>query len=106
MVHYAPSSAPVRTPDGGAVVGQFTTLAIGFAAFQVFSIDYVEADRRDAEGWNPDPPDSIARQMRLIWPQRLYAGDVEWPPPAFPNNQLDRLANWDMALRRRHDQVG
>jgi hypothetical protein len=46
MLHYAPSTAPVRTPEGGQVVGQFTTLAIGFAAFQAFTVDFVEAKRR------------------------------------------------------------
>lgn len=40
MLNYAPSAAPLPTPDGGQVVGQFTTLAIGFAAFQVFTVDY------------------------------------------------------------------
>jgi hypothetical protein len=44
MIHYAPSSAPLPTPNGGEVVGHFTTLAIGFAAFQVFSVDFVEAE--------------------------------------------------------------
>jgi hypothetical protein len=34
MIHYAPSSAPLPTPNGGEVVGHFTTLAIGFAAFR------------------------------------------------------------------------
>jgi len=49
--------------------------------------------------WNPGPPDSIAYAVRLIWPHRLRAGDVRWPPPAFPNDSFDRLVNWDMALR-------
>jgi hypothetical protein len=53
VVNYAPSSAPLPTPDGGEVVGQFTTLATGFAAFQVFTVDYVEADHREAVLWNP-----------------------------------------------------
>lgn len=100
MVHYAPSTAPLPTPDGSEVVGHFTTLAIGFAAFQVFSVDFVEAEVRNAKSWNPDPPDSIAPAIPLIWPHRLYAADVAWPPPAFPYDSFDRLANWDMALRR------
>ena len=100
MLNYAPSTAPVPTPDGGAVVGQFTTLAIGFAVFQVFTVDYVEADVRKAAVWNTGPPNSIRRAIRLIWPHRLRAGDVTWPPPCFPNNSFDRLVNWDGALRR------
>jgi hypothetical protein len=101
MVNYAPSAAPLPTPpDGNEVVGQFTTLAVGFAVFQVFTVDFVEAEVRKAKGWNPDPPDSIAHVIPLIWPHRLYAGDVAWPPPVFPNDSFDRLANWDLALRR------
>jgi hypothetical protein len=100
MLNYAPSTAPLPTPDGGEVIGQFTTLAIGFAAFQVFTVDYVEADRRKAVVWNTDPPKSIADMTRLIWPHRQRAADVAWPPLPFPNDSFDRLANWDSALRR------
>lgn len=100
MLDYAPSTAPLPTPDGGEVVGQFTTLAIGFAAFQVFTVDYVEADLRKAVVWNPGPPSSIAQAIRLIWPHRLRADDILWPPPAFPNDGFDRLANWERKLRR------
>jgi hypothetical protein len=99
MVNYAPSAAPLPTPDG-EVVGQFATLAVGSAVFQVFTVDFVEAEVRKAVVWNPDPPDSIAHAIPLIWPHRLRAGDVAWPPPAFPNDSFDRLVNWDMALRR------
>jgi hypothetical protein len=99
MLSYAPSTAPLPAPDGSEVAGQFTTLAIGFAFFQVFTVDFVEAEVRNAKGWDPDPPDSIANAIPLIWPRRLYAGDVAWPAPVFPNDSFDRLANWDMALR-------
>jgi hypothetical protein len=100
MVNYAPSAAPLPTPDGREVIGQFATLAVGSAVFQVLTVDFVEAEVRKAKVWNPDPPDSIAHAIPLIWPHRLRAGDVAWPPPAFPNDSFDRLVNWDMALRR------
>jgi hypothetical protein len=101
MVNYAPSTARLPARGGREVVGQFATLAIGFAVFQVFTVNFVEAEVRQAEGWNPDPPGGIAHGIPLIWPQRLYAGDVTWPPPeVFPNDSFDRLANWDNALRR------
>ena len=100
MVHYAPSTAPLPTPGGREVVGQFTTLAVGFTAFQVFTVGYVEAEVQRATVWNPGPPDSIAHAIPLIWPHRLGVGDVAWPPPAFPNDSFDRLANWDRRLRR------
>ncbi len=100
MVNYAPSEAPVPAPDWCEVVGQFAMMAVGFVAFQVFTVDYVEAEIRKAKVWNPGPPQSIADAIRLIWPHRLRAGNVTWPSPAFPHDSFDRLANWDMALRR------
>jgi hypothetical protein len=100
MVNYAPSAAPLPAPDGREVVGQFATLAVGSAVFQVLTVDFVEAEVRKAKVWNPDPPDSITHAIPLIWPHRLRASDVAWPLPAFPNDGFDRLVNWDMALRR------
>jgi hypothetical protein len=101
MLNYAPSTAPLPTPDGGEIIGQFTTLAIGFAAFQVFTVDYVEADVRKAVVWNPGPPNSVANAIRLIWPHRLRTSEFTWPPQVFfPNDSFDQLANWDGALRR------
>jgi hypothetical protein len=100
LVNYAPSLAPLPAADGSEVVGQFSTLAVGFAVFQVFTVDYVEADVREATAWNPGPPASIAGAIRLIWPHRTRASDVAWPPPAFPKDSFDRLVNWDLALRR------
>jgi hypothetical protein len=100
MIHYAPSSATLPTSNGETVDGQFATLAIGYAVFQVFTVDYVEAEVRQAVVWNPDPPKSIAHAVPLIWPHRLRASEIAWPPPAFPNGSFDRLVNWDMALRR------
>jgi hypothetical protein len=52
---------------GGEVVSQFTTLAVGFAAFQAFTVDYLEAEARSAVTWNSGPPASIAPAIRLIW---------------------------------------
>jgi len=99
MVHYAPSTALLPTPGGGEVAGQFTTLAVGFAVFQVFTVDFVEAEHREAVTWNPGPPRSLADAIQLIWPCRLGVGDVAWPRPAFPHDSFDRLANWDRKLR-------
>jgi hypothetical protein len=100
MVNYAPSTAPLPAADGGEVIGQLATLAIGSAVFQVFTVDYVEAEVRKATARVPSLPDSIADAIRCIWPHRPGAGDVAWPLPAFPNDSFDRLVNWDMALRR------
>lgn len=68
MIHYAPSSAGLPTPSGGTVVGQFATLAIGFIVFQMFTVDYVEAEAQQAEIWITDPPKTIAHALPLIWP--------------------------------------
>jgi len=103
MVSYAPSAAPLQAADGGQFVGQFATLAVGSTAFQVFTIDYVEAEARRATAQVPPLPDSLARAIHCIWPQRPGAGDVSWPLPAFPNDSFDRLVHWDMALRRGAD---
>jgi hypothetical protein len=53
MLNYAPSTAPLPTPDGSEVIGQFTTLAVGFAVFQVFTVDYVGAGVRKAKVGTP-----------------------------------------------------
>lgn len=100
VVNYAPSSAALPTRDGSEVVGQFTTLALGYAAFQIFTVDYVAADRHEAVVWNTRPPDSISSAILRIWPHLLGAGDVSWPLAAFSNGDFDRLVNWDKALRR------
>jgi hypothetical protein len=100
MVHYAPSQALLPTPSGAKVAGQFATLAIGYVVFQVFTVDYVQAEVQRAVVWNTDPPESIAHAVPLIWPHRLRAGEVAWPPPAFPNSSFAQLVNWGMALRR------
>lgn len=100
VANYAPSATRVLTADGGGVAGQFTTLALGFVTFQVFTVDYVEADRRKAGVWNPRAPESLRPAIPRIWPHLLGAGDVPWPTVAFPNDSFDRLVSWDGALRR------
>lgn len=97
MVDYAPSSAPLPTSDGSEIVGQFATLAIGSAVFQVFSVDFVEAEIRKAVVWNPDPPDSIADAVPLIWPHRLRAGDIAWPHPP---SRMTALTGWPIGTWR------
>ena len=100
VLNYAPSSAPLRTQDGGEIVGQFATLALGFAAFQIFTVDYVAATRYEAELWNSRPPPSIRPAVLPIWPHLLGAGPISWPPAVFANGDFDRLVSWDSALRR------
>ena len=76
-----PPCSPVMVPNDA--------LAVGFAVFQVFTVDYIEAEGRKAKVWNSGPPASIADAIPLIWPHRLRANDVAWPSPAFPNDTFD-----------------
>ena len=55
-VRYAPSSAPLPTPDGSRVEGHLATFTLGFVAFQVFTVDYVAADQHNAALWNTCAP--------------------------------------------------
>ena len=87
VVNYPPSSAALSTPNGGEVAGQFTTLALGPAAFQVFTVDYVEATWREAVVWSTRSPDSIGSAIPHIWPHLLGAGADSWPSAAFPKRR-------------------
>jgi hypothetical protein len=48
---YAPSTAPLPTRDGIPVQGHFTTFALGYVAFQVFTVDFIAAEQHRAAGW-------------------------------------------------------
>jgi hypothetical protein len=96
-VMYAPSSAPLPTVGGTAIEGHFTTLALGYITFQVFTVDFIAAEQHGARDWNAGPPPSIRVALPQIWPPQ--SDDVRWPPPAFPNDQWARLVTWDDALR-------
>lgn len=77
MLNYAPSAAALPAPVGGEVAGHFSTLAAGFAVFQVFTVDYVEADVPRARAWNLASP-----AIPLIWPYRLRTAMSLGRPPA------------------------
>lgn len=96
---YSPSTAPLPTGDGTPLEGHFTTFALGYVAFQVFTVDFISAERHKALSWNTDPPASIRPGLPRIWPNP-QTPRLEWPPPAFPNDQWARLVSWDGALRR------
>ena len=95
-VRYEPSAAPLFCAAGGVLNAHITTLALGYVALQVFSVDYLEAERRGASrGW-PEIPEAIRPGIVAIWPIK---GTVEWPPPCFPRAHWDRLVTWAGALR-------
>jgi hypothetical protein len=97
-VNYEPSSAPLPTEDGAPVVGHLTTFTLGFAVFQVFTVDFLAADQHRAVVWNAHVPDSLTHALTRIWPQQLVPRDITWPPPAFPREDWHRLVAWNGEL--------
>jgi hypothetical protein len=107
LVLYAPSTAVVRAADGSDVAGHFTTLGIGFVAFQVFTVDFVQAERIDslrtdakAQVWNSFAPDSIAASVPRIssaqWPNRCRG---RRPPSRMTASTGSRTGTWCFAGR-------
>jgi hypothetical protein len=98
-VHYEPSSAPLPTQDGTPVTGHLATLTLGYAAFQVFTVDFLAAEHHGAPLWNTHVPPSLAPALIRIWPQQLIPRDITWPPEAFGRQDWRRLITWDGKLR-------
>jgi hypothetical protein len=98
-VNYEPSNAPLPTEDGTPVAGHLTTFTLGFAAFQVFTVDFLAADQHRAVAWNTHAPDSLTHALTRIWPQQLVPCDITWPPPAFRREDWHRLVTWNGELR-------
>ncbi len=69
-VNYEPSTAPVPTAHGQPVPGHLTTFTLGYAAFQIFTTDFVAAEQRGAVVWNDHVPESLAHALIRIWPQQ------------------------------------
>jgi hypothetical protein len=98
-VNYEPSGAPLPTADGTPVTGHLTTLTLGFAAFQVFTVDFLAAEQHGAVLWNTHVPDTLAHALTRIWPQQPARRDIIWPPQAFRRDDWRRLITWDGVLR-------
>ena len=96
-VMYEPSEAVLPAADGRPVTGHLTTLAVGFVALQVFTVDFVAADEHGAVAWNANVPSSLRSTVDRIWPSR--AGEIAWPRPAFAKNSWSGLVTWDGVLR-------
>jgi hypothetical protein len=95
---YEPSGAPIPALGGDRVEGQFTSFSLGYVAFQVFAVNFVEADAQRAAEWiPPTPPDSVRSALAQIWPPHLEA--VHWPLPAFAHEDWNRLVTWEGCLR-------
>ncbi len=99
-VNYAPSDAPLPMADGSPVAGHFTTLALGYVALQVFTVDFVAAEQHRAASWNTKVPASLAQVLIRIWPPSPLPREVSWPPQAFAREDWNRLVTWDGELRQ------
>ncbi len=94
---YQPAMATVPTADGTELVGHLTTLAIGYVALQVFSVDFVAADVHGAALWNTQAPAALNPGLTRIWP--VLKPNVEWPRAMFAREDWQALVTWDGALR-------
>ncbi len=95
-VTYEPSVAPLMCADGSVMPGHLVTIALGFVAFQVFTVDFVAAEVAGAwRGW-PSMPDKIQPGIVQVWPHPV---PMRWPTPAFKRDDWNALVTWDGALR-------
>jgi len=99
-VVYEPSSAAVPTSDGAEVAGHLATFTLGYAAFQVFSVDFLAAEQHGAILWNTRVPESLDQHLVRIWPPlQPVTPIVSWPPEQFGADEWPRLVTWDGKLR-------
>jgi hypothetical protein len=94
---YEPSGASLPTRDGYPIAGHLTTIAFGYVAFQVFTVDFLAADTHGARAWNNQVPPSLEGFLSRIWPPS--SPTVGWPPKAFSHADWARLVTWDGFLR-------
>jgi hypothetical protein len=98
-VLYEPSAAAIHGDDGAVVPAHLAAFALGYLAFQVFSVDFVQAELHHAGLWNDKVPAHLARRLPRIWPQQLTSPPVTWPPEQFPADEWRRMVTWDGKLR-------
>jgi hypothetical protein len=98
-VNYEPSGAALPTQDGATVTGHLTTFTLGYVALQIYTVDFIEAQRHGAPVWNTRPPAPLREALPRIWPPQLVIPGVPWPPPAFAQDRWPNLVTWNGALR-------
>lgn len=96
-VQYEPSGAPLPTDDDHPVEGHLTTFALGYVAFQVFTVDFIAADEHNADPWNGKFPSKFDDALFRIWPDPLR--DIVWPGRTFGRADWPRLVTWGGCLR-------
>jgi hypothetical protein len=68
-------------------------LTMGHVLFQVFTTNFVLADKQAAVGYDLDPSQPYAQALTRIWPTAQTS--VQWPPSAYVSpDVLDVTANW------------
>jgi hypothetical protein len=97
---YEPSTAGLPGVGGEIVNGSLTTFALGFVAFQVFSVDFLAVEQQQAGLWNTRVPPSLDEALLRIWPPPIGVRTVTWPGAYFSHDDgWRRLVTWDGVLR-------
>jgi hypothetical protein len=90
---FTPDPMLATVPGQWQVPAHVTTLTVGYVAFQIFSINFVEADRVGCLPFDLTPPPPYDDTLTRIWPPTGAA--VEWPPRYhFTTNELASVRNW------------
>jgi hypothetical protein len=91
-VNYEPSGAELPGEDGTPVAGHLTTFTLGYAAFQIFTVDFITAQLHTAPVWNPRPPTPL-REARRHSPKTTGTASSPGTASSDPTNNEARLVN-------------
>jgi len=94
-LNYEPSST--RMMEDPLLTGNFTSFTLGYVAFQVFTVNFVLAEKLGAPFWNPQPPPQLRDRLQRLWPETHSS--VPWPPIGFAHDNWKELVTWGGALR-------
>ena len=88
-VRYRHSAAPLPVPGRVPLPGHLTTIAIGFVALQVHTVNFIEAGQNQAS-WllSPPCPPVVSKALDAIWAQPIRP--LNWPKGCFGVDDWDR----------------
>src|SRR5207237_348693 len=66
-------SAPTSAAAGPQLPAHLTSLTIGYVLLQVFSTNFVLADKQAAAEYDLNPPQPYAHALTRIWPAARWA---------------------------------
>jgi hypothetical protein len=79
----------------GTLPAHVTTLTIGQVLFQVFTVDFVAADKHQAPEFDTSPPEPFARALTRIWP--VEQQKVHWPQRYYITPDIfGRVVKWKL----------